>query len=382
MKITKKLFIGLILLTAMLIPWQTAWATPVYFNPNASPQDEVVLGGNYTLQENNVLDGNLWVFGGNADIRQGARVNGDIFLAGGNLTVSGDVNGDVTATGGNIRLYSTAVVRGDINTIGASLSRDLGSTVEGSIQDNQNRPFEFTPPSGVPVPQFSGWYRGLLDFIGFIFMAVVISGLAMLVAMFAPRHTGLVSATTINQPLVSGGLGCLTLVIAPVVLIILSITLILIPVSLLLAIVLGLMLLFGWIAIGLEIGKRLAELFKTEWPLPIAAGIGTLVLTIIVGGLGEVLPDFIGWVFPTLVLIVGLGAVLLTRFGTQKYPAYAPTAPAPLAPTPAPTGQEWPVYTPPTESGVGVYPAEEEPKPPENPYDAIIPPAPEDDRQE
>jgi hypothetical protein len=64
---------------------------------------------------------------------------------------------------------------------------------------------------------------------------------------------------------------------------------------------------------------------------------------------------------PFLVTIVGLGAVLLTRFGTVAYPLYAETAgqpPIPPANPPAPVRPAVPV--PPTPPApVTIYPVDE-----------------------
>ena len=74
------------------------------------------------------------------------------------------------------------------------------------------------------------------------------------------------------------------------------------------------------ISIGVEIGKRLEKGLNQEWALPVSAGIGTLILTLIINGIGEVIPC-IGWMVPALVGMVGLGATMLSRFGTQNYPS-------------------------------------------------------------
>ena len=74
---------------------------------------------------------------------------------------------------------------------------------------------------------------------------------------------------------------------------------------------------FGWIAIGLEVGQRLAAAFRQDWSLAVSAGVGTLVLTIVTYGI-DFLPC-IGWIAPAAVYCLGLGAVLLTRFGGQEY---------------------------------------------------------------
>jgi hypothetical protein len=72
----------------------------------------------------------------------------------------------------------------------------------------------------------------------------------------------------------------------------------------------------GWLALGMEVGVRIAQMFKQEWPLPLAAGLGIFILNLVTQGLGVVAPC-LGGLIPGLIGIVGLGAVLITRFGTR-----------------------------------------------------------------
>jgi hypothetical protein len=305
--------------------------------------DQVVLGDNYTLEDGQTVDGNLFVLGGNVDLRQGSRVTGDVLLMGGNLRVRGVVDGDIIAAGGQIRLYSEAVVRGDIRMVGASLDRDPGAQVGGTITDERRGPFNFNLPTTPRFPSLMQIWGPIGDLLSFLFTSFLLAALAILVVMFAPKQAERVASISAAQPLISGGLGLATLIAALSVMLVLTILIITIPVSLLLGLLLGVALLFGWIAVGLEVGRRLAVLFKTEWAPPIAAGIGTLVISIILGGVGRYV-FCIGWLFPFLASMIGLGGVLLTRFGSQPYPVEAGPSSSP------PRGPVYPVATEPPPS--------------------------------
>jgi hypothetical protein len=161
--------------------------------------------------------------------------------------------------------------------------------------------------------------------------------------------------------LITGGLGLLTVVVTPLVVLVMVITIILIPVSLLGILLLAIMVVFGWIAIGAEVGHRLEAAFKTEWALPVTAGLGTFLLTLVVDGIGQIVPC-VGWLVPSAVGLLGLGAVLLTRFGTQDYPTYLPPAGGTLnlVVPPAPVPPESPAEEVPPSSG-------QEPAEPEQP---------------
>jgi hypothetical protein len=141
-----------------------------------------------------------------------------------------------------------------------------------------------------------------------------------------------------GQPILSGGVGLLTVIVAPLLFILLAITLILIPVSLLGLLLLAIAWFFGRIAIGLLVGKRLGATIKQDWPAPLAAGLGTFCLVLVIDGIGTIIPC-VGWLVPAVVGLVGLGGVLLTRFATQSYPpptiktlANPPSPPDPTVP--------------------------------------------------
>ena len=112
----------------------------------------------------------------------------------------------------------------------------------------------------------------------------------------------------------------LTVLLAPLALIALIITIILIPVAFVAVVLLGIAWLLGWVALGLEVGRRIAKMLDQEWAPAIAAGVGTLVLYFVLAGFDQLVPC-VGWLPRTLVGMWGLGAVLMTYFGTRDYPA-------------------------------------------------------------
>ena len=338
------------------------------------PSDKLVLGSNYTLGEGETLDGNLIVMGGNATLEAGSLVRQDVVILGGNLLARGTIGGDINVVGGLVTLEEGAVVEGDVNTISGQLLQDEGAQVEGDVNDNLTLPLFFTGPARIEIPDFNGklvapfttamplgtgvgLVGGVLWWLGRSFIWAI---LALLVGLFVPRNTERAASAAMLKPVVAGGLGCLTVLIAPAILLLLILTICGIPISLL-----GLLLLlaawaFGIIALGLETGKRLAALMKQDWALPVSAMIGTFLLTLLVNGLGALIPC-IGWIVPVLVGMVGLGAALVTRFGAQALPgaqAVTPAAPGtqtidtiplPSAP-PESLSTDWPPSEPPPPS--------------------------------
>ena len=280
--------------------------------------DEVVFGGTYTLDKGKELNGNLVILGGTATLEEGSTVHGDITLTGGSLFVQGEVTGNIIGIGGTITLGETAVVDGNINTIGATLIRSDKAVVKGSISSTS--PGNFRIPfnwSGNNLRNFNALnlFKPVGNVLWGIFQALAMAALALLVTLFLPRPTGRVAHTISTQPVIAGALGLLTIVVAPALFIVLIVTIIMIPLSLIGMLILAVAFTFGWIAVGYETGHLLAGMFKVQWAAPVSAGVGTLVISLL-GSMISIIPC-VGWVLPALLAIVGLGGVLITRFGLQ-----------------------------------------------------------------
>jgi hypothetical protein len=142
-----------------------------------------------------------------------------------------------------------------------------------------------------------------------------------------------VAHAVIAQPLTAGGLGLLTLIVSPFALVLLVITLILIPVAVVVVVALVVAGIFGWIAIGYEIGQRFTLAIHQEWHPAFSAGLGVFFLTLVSSALtGIPVLNCVGWLGPFLLSLVGLGAVIMSRFGTQSVLAPAAAAPTPVVP--------------------------------------------------
>jgi hypothetical protein len=295
----------------------------------ASPYD-IVIGNSYTLESGRTLNDDLFIMGGNATLMDGSVVNGTIILLGGNLNAAGQVNGDLVVLGGTVNLGSTFTMTGDLISAGATVNRDPGAQINGEILSGENVPL-LVLPGGMRITNPIGNFNPVLKIGGFFLRLFVWTLIAMVIAMFIPTHLERTSQTALSQPLIAGGLGLITMIIAPMVLILLAITICLIPVALIGVLILVVAWAFGMVALGLEVGKRVGVMFKQEWHPAISAGLGTLLLMIVLSGLEAIIPC-IGWIPKALVGFIGLGAVLLTQFGRKTTPT------TPSLPEENPTG--------------------------------------------
>ena len=310
---------SLILVAALLFPG-AAYAAE-------SQQGQVVMGGKYTLESGEVLHGDLVIFGGAVVLEEGSLVQGDVLLFGGNAEIAGEIEGDMAVLGGNVDLASTAVIGHDLVTLGGNVDRAPGASVGGEFvsANGFHLPLEFDLPdiSGVtrirPLVRsnFGPVFSPVTGLLWFGFRSLVVAALAILVVLIWPNPPERAGRAAVSQPIVAGGLGCLTFLALPFIFLLLVITIIGIPLVMLGSILLVIAIVFGWIAIGVEIGRRMKEAFEWELHPAAAAGIGTLAVSLVVGGIGLI--PCVGWLAPLLVGAAGVGAVILTRFGSREY---------------------------------------------------------------
>jgi len=294
-------------------------------NPPDINEDKVVIGQTFTLSENQNLNGELAVIGGTVFLKPGSTINGDIAVIGGVIEIEGVVNGDIQALGGTISLMKTARITGSVYNFSTNLSQADGAVIEG--QQIASLPFDFdfgdfnvpnTP--GIPKTETSNGLGIIGKFLWAILQVLAMGALAMIVVLIAPKPTDRVSRSINKQPFVHWGIGLLTSFTAPALFLVLIVTIILIPLSIIGIIIYSITMLFGWIALGYTIGKKLFATNSQSLSPALLAGLGTILLTAI-ARLGAVIPC-VGWLIGAVLSLFGLGAVILTRFGTRDYPVF------------------------------------------------------------
>ncbi|MEW6567888.1 MAG: polymer-forming cytoskeletal protein [Chloroflexota bacterium] len=297
----------------------------------AGPQDgQVILGETFTLGTGQTVEGDLVVIGGVVTLEQGSRVTGDVVLFGGTLSSDGEIDGNLAAFGGTVSLGAHAVVRGDLVRFGAVVHKEAGATILG--QEVWGQAFEV--PS-IEIPRVGGlfpfrlWsfrFEPLGDVLVLLLKSLVMGALAVLVVMFWPDATARVARGVVEYPVVAGGLGLLSLIVVPAILVILIVSLCLSPVGIVGFVLLGVAAAYGVIGAGLEVGLRLEQAFKVDMHPAAAAGVGTLVLVLVTGSIGLI--PCVGWIAPLVLASLAVGGVILTRFGTRFYtPAAPPSQP-------------------------------------------------------
>lgn len=324
-KITRILILVL-LLSTVVIP-TTAYAS-------GHEDDKVIFGGNFILQESETLNGDLVVFGGNVTLETGSTINGDTVVFGGTVTSNGTINGNLVALGGIVTLESEARVNGDLTVVGSSFEQHPDARISGNFVSGDTMPFDFELPDnlGSLEGRFPRVQVRQLPFASapwFFFRIIIWSGLAVLLALFIQEQAAVVNQAAFREPFISLLAGLGVILVAPLVLIALIVTILLSPISLVGIFALIAAWVVGLVSLSIEVGRKLSRALNQNWPVPVMAGLGMFLISLLFNGFSQLVPC-VGWLPKFMLGAWVLGAVVLTRFGTHHYPALegSPAAPA------------------------------------------------------
>jgi len=296
------------------------------FNASAAPieQGRTIFGETYTLESGRVLNGDLNVIGGVANIEDGASVNGNVFVLGGLVTVNGTVEGNLIAIGGTVNIGDTAFVEGDLVSPASFINRDEDAIIQGQEYEGWNipwtdfdlpliyRPRIVRTPGTRIIPIVTRIGKGAAS-------TLVLVGLGALMLLVMPKSSETMTHALVAEPWHILGYGALTALVMLVGGIILTITICLIPVVIIVGLAFGLAILAGWLALGYELGKRIAgSIFKASWHPVISAAVGNLVLFLIASSL-DLIPCLGGFLV-FVAMLFSLGMAVVTLFGTKPYP--------------------------------------------------------------
>jgi hypothetical protein len=269
-------------------------------------------------------------FGG--DVIVEGKVRRSVFAMGGTITVSGEVGDAVVGLGSRIVLKSTAVVKGDLVSMGGTIEKEPGFRVEGDTVYFKG-----------PLFSDKAFKNGLWGLIFFPFWPIVLifkmvnvflwALAAFLAAMLIPKNLDRAASQvrTSFWPLI--GTGILAHIVFGFLIVFAALLcLILIGVPILFALVMaGLAIkVFGRVALFYFFGQSLAKSLKWNAPSVLGASfLGLLVIEVI----GFI--PIIGILFQAVLTALGWGLAVRTRFGTVdnwfKKRAAAPAPPLPAA---------------------------------------------------
>jgi hypothetical protein len=267
---------------------------------------------------------------GKIKLEPGAHVHDVVAVLGSVELGAGAGAHQVVAVGGDVKLGSGSVVENDVVAVGGNITREEGAEIGGE-------------EVAVSVPGLSG-IAGLIGSqlgprespvfsVGRILAEfVVYFALGLLILALFPRRMEVVASSFTAHPWKAVFTGLLGLVLLPILMVLLVATIIgipLVPVAAILAVAAGVL---GFAALAFFVGRALPLKLADRGSQVLQLAIGTAVVV-----LATSIP-LLGWMAWVAALLLGFGAVLRTRFGSQTPvlpTTLPPAAPPPVAPPPA-----------------------------------------------
>ena len=293
--------------------------------------------------------------GGDVTVAEDEAIGDDVVAILGSARVDGRVDGNVVAVAGSVHLGPKSSVRGDVTAVGGSIERAGGSTVTGQINEIRIARPAFRPL--VDIRPWKDWhwfgdtvrypFGRSVDLVATLIRVGLVGLLAALMIAVVPAPVRRVADRVATEPWRAGFVGLAAqLLFVPLLVItvvVLAVSIIGIPLLLLVPfalIAVGIALLMGFAGAACAIGRWIGERAGSGMPgllVSLVAGLAVVfALTIIakVLGLAGLPVGFIlggvlvvGFVVEYVAWTVGLGGVLLSRFGRRDAPAAVPSIP-------------------------------------------------------
>jgi hypothetical protein len=291
-------------------------------------------------------------FGGDVSVDEDEAVRDDVVVIFGSAHINGRVDGAVVAVGGSVILGAKAHVVGDVTAVGGGIERASGAVVEG--ESNEVR---FSSPHIGPFVHSRPWrewrwlgdtfqnpFSGSVDLLSTLVRMGLVALFAALVVAVAPAPVKRVADRVTAEPWRAGlvGLAAQLLFVPLLVLTVVILAISIIGIPLLLLVPFGILVVafafvMGLAGTGCAIGQWVSRRAGSGTPGLLAslviglavvfaltvvarfAGLAGLPVRVIVGSvlLAGLLVEYVAWT-------VGVGAVVLSRFGKRSVPATVP----------------------------------------------------------
>lgn len=300
------------------------------------------------------------VLSGDQEVAPGESVDGDMVVVNGDLRVRGEIRGNAVVTGGDLILDEGGKVLGDAVVTGGELlnhgGRVMGEmrSIAGPSSVHVHAPRVHRNPDAAargPFAWFAPVGRGLAGVLSTLAFGLVLAGVGAGVVFYALPRLRVVGDTirTFTGRSAAVGLAATFLIIPAFILLVVALAVSIIGIPLLLvAVPLYPLAVLGAYALGVvgaahAIGEHTAEQRDSGFDFRyrnayayVFLGIGLMLVPLLAGNLIGMV-GFLGWVGVLLKLVsvmllwaaatVGLGAVILTRAGTQRIPTPRPYDP-------------------------------------------------------
>jgi hypothetical protein len=296
-------------------------------------------------------DKSIIKIGSDVTIENGMKVR-NVVTVGGQITVDGTVDNNVVAIGGSVVLTKKAVVGGNVFSLGGVIVSARDAQVGGSMTEINSSNLYETLTAAMSA-EWEGW-SWIFAVISLAIILVILV-VALLVVALLPKPVRIVAEAIRENTFKVALCGLLGLVLIAPLALLLTISVIGIALIPLEVIIVVASVLLGFIAVGRLIGGSVLHRLKRPNRGMIRETFWGLIVLWLIGWI-----PYIGWMVKAVAIVLGLGAVLITRFGTHQGWKCTPAAPISVAPDsavsgaalPGPVAPDSPAVDRPAETGV------------------------------
>lgn len=252
-----------------------------------------VQAGAGTIVIDGTVGGRVEAGAGSFDLTERGRIGGSLDVGAGSITVDGAVGGDVRAAGDSVVLGPNADVGGEFRYDADEFTESPDAAVAGGVVEDTSLRGDAGIAFGTDLaPSWFGSAYGVA--------VNLVLGAVLLLAF--PRFSRAVGDRVGADPLVSGGVGLLALVLTPIGLVLAAVTIVGIPLALAGAAV---------YVVALWVGSVYGRYALGAWVLERVGGRNRWAALLIgVGGVALIgLIPWVGGLVELLVLLLGLGAL-------------------------------------------------------------------------
>jgi len=253
---------------------------------------------------------NVVKIGSDVTVEEGTKVH-NVLAIGGQVTIDGTVENNIIAIGGSVVLTRTAVVGKNVFALGGIVVRGRGAEVRGNVTEINADDISEAIAKALSE-EWEGWSWIFAIVSVSIFLGVLL--LTIITVFLIPKPVRLIASAVKEKPfkVTVWGLVGLVLVVPLAVLLAISVVgIVLIPLEM--AIVLCAVLI-GFIAVSQLVGQKLFTILKRQDQSIMRETIWGLIILWLIGWI-----PYVGWMVKMCAVILGLGGVLLTRFGTNQH---------------------------------------------------------------
>jgi hypothetical protein len=216
----------------------------------------------------------------------------------------------IVKIGGSAVLTRTAVVGGDVVALGGIIAMGKGADVRGTLTEiNSSNVSDAI--SNLLSDDWEGWSWLFALFSVVVFLTTLV--IAMLTVVLIPKPIITISeGITLHtyRATIAGFIGLMMIAPIAVLLTLSVIGIVLIPLQIVLVVCAAV---FGLIAVAQTVGKRVLVLTKKTNDSLIRQTFWGLLILWIIGWI-----PYVGWMIKVLAIVLGMGGVMITRFGSKK----------------------------------------------------------------